>query len=345
MIVFFVILIIIVCLGLKKSSCQDMCLKKEHTDAIKGLFILIVFYSHIIPYLTSAGVQFSPILDIPTNRLICQRIGQLMVVMFLFYSGYGVTESIQIKGKDYIKSIPFKRVLSTLINYDIAIVIIFILNLILGIHYSPKQNLLSLTAWDGIGLSNWYIFAILYCYLATYFSFSVYKNIRIAFFFTFSLLLVYILLIVSLKGPDKSFWFNTIMAYPAGMAVSMYKKSIFSLLEKHYLLCLTVLTILFVISYHYRSINSFVYLVTSVIFAFLVFVVTYKIAIESRILTWCGKKLFQLYIYQRIPMILLVTLFPDMVRLHPYVYVSCCLAVTILFAFAVKPVKINFPNS
>ena len=341
MIIYLAILIILACLGVKKSSSQDMCLKKEQTDAIKGLFIMIVFYCHIIPYLTSAGVQFSPILDIPANHLVCQRTGQLMVVMFLFYSGYGVTESIQSKGKEYIKSIPLKRILSTLINYDIAIVIIFIINLILGIQHTPKQYILTLIAWDSIGLSNWYIFAILYCYLASYISFSVNKNLRNAFLLTISLLLLYILLIVRLKGPDKSFWFNTIMAYPVGMAVSIYKKSIFSLLEKHYLPSLAVLTILFVLSFHYRSINSTVYQITSVIFAFLVFVITYKLVIESHILTWCGKNLFQIYIYQRLPMIVILHLFPQMVRLHPYFYLSCCLAITILLALAIKPISIG----
>ena len=44
------------------------------------------------------------------------KLEQLMVTMFLFYSGYGVMESIKRKGDDYIKSFPKKRILTTLIN-------------------------------------------------------------------------------------------------------------------------------------------------------------------------------------------------------------------------------------
>lgn len=341
MIFILVILILLVCLGFEKSNNRDMCLAKEHTDAIKGLFIIIVFYSHIIPYLTDAGAQFSTVLDIPANRLVCKRIGQLMVVMFLFYSGYGVTESIKSKGNDYIKSMPAKRILSTLINYDIAIIIIFCINLILGIHYSLKQNLLSLVAWESIGLSNWYIFAILYCYLATYISFSLFKNYKYAFIITAVLLIPYIFLIITLKGFDQAYWYNTIMAYPTGMAVSLYKKELFSLLEKNYSLYFIILSLLFVLCFHYRSLNSFVYLITSVIFALLIFVFNFKLVIKSRILSWLGKNLFQIYVYQRIPMIVVAMLFPYMIRLHPYLYVTFCLVITVMLAFIIKPISVS----
>lgn len=62
---------------------------------------------------------------------------------------------------------------------------------------------------------------------------------------------------------------------------------------------------------------------------------------EAGILIWCGKQLFQLYVYQRISMIALITLFPETVRLHPYVYVSSCLVITLLFAVLIKPLSFN----
>ena len=114
MIVILLILLVLSCIGLKKTDNHDMCLDRNCTESIKGIFIIIVFYSHILPFLEEAGVEYSPVLDIPSNTLI-HRIGQLMVVMFLFYSGYGVMESIMKKGNEYVRAIPVKRVLPAVV--------------------------------------------------------------------------------------------------------------------------------------------------------------------------------------------------------------------------------------
>lgn len=339
MIFFLILLGVLAIIGLKKADNRDACLKKEHTDAIKGLFILIVFYSHIIPYLETAGVSFSPLADTPSNLFI-KKLGQLMVVMFLFYSGYGVMESIRIKGDSYIKSIPTRRVLSTLVNYDIAVIAFLCMNLLLGIHYSVGQYALSLIAWDSVGQSNWYIFAIVCCYASTFISFSLFKKQQYAFASNVFLLLIYFIVMHEFK---ETWWYNIILSYPAGMAVSIYKKQLFSVLESHYVISITVLLLLFIPLFHYRSITP-VYLAAAIIFAFLIFAVSYKMVINNRFLSWCGKNLFQLYVYQRIPMIALSTLFPSFVRLHPYIYVACCLIVTLLFAALIKPLSITSKN-
>lgn len=336
MIFFLLILIALVLFGLKKADEKDACLKKEHTDAVKGFFIIIVLYSHILPYLTSSGVSFSPILDVPANKII-KMTGQLMVVMFLFYSGYGVMESIQAKGKDYIRSIPYKRILSTLVNYAIAIAVFFCMNLLLGIHFPLRQYLLSLIAWESVGQSNWYIFAIVCCYLSTYISFSVFKDKRFAFTLTVILHLIYIIILHETK---ESWWYNIILSYPAGMVVSLNKKELLSFMENHYIISLIGTLVIFLLLYTFAH-STVVYLATSVAFAFLIFIITYKMVIKNSFLTWCGKNLFQLYVYQRIPMIALYNLFPELVRMHPYLYVTCCLAVALLLAILIKPTSIT----
>ncbi len=339
MILILLTLLILSCVGLRRTDNHDMCLKKDYTDVIKGIFIIIVIYSHMVSYMTTAGVEFSPILDVPSNRLI-YRMGQLMVVMFLFYSGYGVMESISIKGAPYVKAIPVKRVLSTLINYVIAVGVFLVMNKLLGIHYTIKQYLLSLVAWESVGQSNWYIFAILCCYVSTFISFTLFTKREHAFCFNAFLLLIYIIVLYKFKD---GWWYNTIPAYLAGMVVSMNKRYIFHILDHFYISSIIVLTCSFVLCFHFRYI-VLVHLIMSVVFAFLVYVLTDRFVIESRILRWCGKKLFLLYIYQRLPMIALLTLFPQMVRLHPYIYVSCCLVITILMAALIPPISINKKN-
>ena len=159
-------------LGIKifiKNSNKDY-LNKENTTCIKGIFILIVFYSHLCKYIPYQSTKDFLMYDLR------QFLGQLMVTMFLFYSGYGIYESIKKKKNNYINNIPIKRILITLLNFDIAVLTFAVVNQLIGNGKTIEEILLALTGWGGIGNSNWYIFAILFLYLSTYISFKVVKN-------------------------------------------------------------------------------------------------------------------------------------------------------------------------
>lgn len=148
-------------------SYNEIHLKKNTTDAIKGIFIMVVFLNHISEYYNYVGANLNTWYD-KVLFLIPKGFGQLMVVMFLFYSGYGVMESIKRKGMTYVDMMPKKRVLGTLINFDIAVCVFAITMVLLGKTLALESFLLSLTGWDSMGNSNWYIFAIVVCYALTY---------------------------------------------------------------------------------------------------------------------------------------------------------------------------------
>ena len=93
------------------------------------------------------------------------------IAMFLFYSGYGVMESIKKKGNHYIDAIPRTRVLATLINFDIAVALFAFISLISSQDYTFSHYLLSFIGWKSVGNSNWYIFVIILCYLIVFISF------------------------------------------------------------------------------------------------------------------------------------------------------------------------------
>lgn len=173
----FVLLLIVVCLykiefvnkNNKQSIFQDY-LSIEKTTAIKGIFIIIVFIKHINDYLVYNN-KLDQYAVLPILML-----GQSIVTMFLFYSGYGVMESIKKKGNSYIKAIPKNRILATLYRFDIALILFFIIGLLIGNTFSFKTILLSMIGWDSLGNSNWYIFVILMLYLFTYISFAAFKG-------------------------------------------------------------------------------------------------------------------------------------------------------------------------
>ncbi len=166
MILFFLAYIATCLYGIKiQKNPNNDYLSVENTQAIKGIFILLVFFSHFNSYVT-----FTWSLDSIYQSTV-SWFGQTMVTLFLFYSGYGVMESINKKGLPYIKSIPVKRVLSTLFKFDCAVIIFWIIGALFGNTFSPKTVALSLIGWDSLGNSNWYIFVVLLLYLFTFVSF------------------------------------------------------------------------------------------------------------------------------------------------------------------------------
>lgn len=140
---------------------------KEKSTSIKGIFILLVFFSHFNSYATFAGTS-----DQIYVRIV-GIVGQAMVAIFMFYSGFGVMESIRLKGETYIRKIPQKRILSTWINFTCIVAVYALLALAVGNKITLTQMLLSFIGWDSVGNSNWYIFSILCLYLITYVSFTV----------------------------------------------------------------------------------------------------------------------------------------------------------------------------
>ena len=78
-------------------------ISRESTQAVKGIFVLLVFLRHYKSCVSLTGALDRPFLKL-NNWL-----GQLIVVLFFFYSGYGVYTSYRKKGVDYTKAIPKKR--------------------------------------------------------------------------------------------------------------------------------------------------------------------------------------------------------------------------------------------
>ena len=174
MITLYLVIILLLCWGAsiqRNGFYADYC-NKSQSCCIKGFFILVVFSRHVWPYLAEKGYSFSAFGD-QIFRYIDSRLGQLLVVMFLFYSGYGVMESIKKKGVGYVKMMPIRRIFVTLANFDIAVLLFMITDILLGIDYPLSEVILAFSGWKSIGNSNWYIFVILCCYMSTYLAYFI----------------------------------------------------------------------------------------------------------------------------------------------------------------------------
>ena len=216
--IYLVLIILMLLYGTKYNKKNNNYLDKSNCSCIKGVFLLFVFYRHI------KGYVVNPIENNLYINSLDNFLGQLIVTPFLFYSGFGVMESIKKNKKKYIEKIPAKRCLLTWFNFAIAVLIFLIVDIFMGIEYSKKSIVLSFLAWDTIGNSNWYIFGIIALYLITYLSFSILdKDYKKA--IVMNIILSFIL-ILGISYFKENWWYDTLLTYPLGMYYSFYVKDI-----------------------------------------------------------------------------------------------------------------------
>ena len=134
-----------------------------------------------------------------------------------------------------------------------------------------------------------------------------------------------------------SWYYNTIFCYPLGMLFGEYEQKVQMLLEKTdtYLMIVVCCAAAFAASYLCTlKCHGVIWLAVvelrGIFFVLLVVLATSRIKIGNPVLHWLGKHTFEIYILQRIPMILLQN------RMGGYVYLLACLILTIGLAVIFK---------
>lgn len=305
-------------------------LSTDCTSSIKGTFILIVFLRHLWPYMSPLmedNYSYFDRLFITADSMV----RQLLVVMFLFYSGYGVARSLANKGKDYLDGIPVRRIGVTLANFAVAVIGFIILGLTIGREMTLKECLLSFSAWESVGNSNWYIFCIIICYAFTYTAFRLCHSPNHA---TALLGLLCLGYIITLSHFKSQYWYDTIAAYWFGTWFAVNQEKFGTWLERHHITVLIASLSLFGLFYTlpYRKL-ALADNMTAIFFALSVVLITMRIHINNAPLRWLGKHLFPLYIYQRIPMILFAAIGEGyLIREKAWAYVALSICATLSIA-------------
>lgn len=322
----------------KRISPKDGYCSREMTASINGYFLTTVFMAHLIQYMPENIYGPLDFMYIDVNR----ALGQLIVAMFLFYSGYGVMESIRYK-EGYIVSFPKRRCFPFLVNFEIAALIYFFLSCMLGqvptFHYAVKGFL----AWESFGNSNWYVFAILYLYLATYVVFRLrecrcFSKIPLA-AAVFGVVFFSGLYILWMRHEGKGgWWYDTIFCYSTGMFFSLCRNRMEVWISEkrtylRYAVCLAGTGIVFFVFYAMRADHKMYFEIISASFAVLVVFLTMKFRASNRVYTYIGQNLFVFYIYQRIPMILLKN---TIGKRNPVLYLLVCSILTITISLVMN---------
>jgi len=287
-------------------------MSRERTTSIKGIFAVIIVLSHLLQYVSLRWVG-----DVLAKSVII-NIGQLMVTVFFFYSGYGIVEACK-RNPDYIKGFFRNRFLKTLAHFDLAIILFALVNLLMGKPNNLSSLLWALTGWKAIGNSNWFIFCTLALYLLTIPAFLLLRRHR-----PWAVGVMWLLtlgLILALRGAGKdSWWYNTLLCYPLGMLwseIRIYAEDAFRKNIRYWWASAAAIIAVFGfchILYSRRS-NGIAYpgflrdmdpqgfyLFFACMFCLFVVITQMRLRTHNPVLHWLGVHSFSIYILQRIPM-------------------------------------------
>lgn len=273
----------------------------KQTSTINGIFTLLIFFSHASQYVELGGFLDEPYLAFR------KYIGQLVVASFLFFSGFGMMESIKKKGQDYVKDIPAKRFFRVWYHFAAALILFIILNVVFSRKYRLVNILLSFIGYKAIGNSNWYMFVTFCMYIIIYLAFTICRKNRI-----FGVALVFALTFVfayfEYKIGLEERYYNTLFCMPTGMAFSLIKPYFDKLAMKNDV-CYSILFGAVFIVYYFLERARYVSYTHHNLFAIfaviLMMLITMKVKIGNNILDFFGGHIFSFFILQRLPMIAL----------------------------------------
>lgn len=306
MIAFIILLLVVIGAGMtaakKDEFFADYCSPKN-TSTINAIFSVLIFLSHAVTYTKCNGVLDAPYFDLR------QFLSQIVVVTYLFFSGYGIMESIKKKGTDYVKKMPFHRLFKLWYHFAIVILMyVVVSNGILKKSYSIKDILLAFTGYSTVGNSNWYLFVTFAMYIIIILSFLIFRKNKVLAVGLVSVLSVGFIILEKSVLDLSSQYYNTVCCFPAGMVFSLVKPYVDKILMKNDLVWYTAFAV-GVLGFGLFSQNRnqrFIYYELFILFAVAVIVMfMMKVNIKSSILDWFGQHIFSFFILQRIPMLLL----------------------------------------
>ena len=305
----------------------------EKTAPVKGIFVLLVFFSHVRQLFELSG-------PLDEMYLTMQRhLGQMVVALFLFYSGYGMMEQIKRRGYDYVRSILRKRLPRLLLNFDLAVLLFLCLKLALGQPVRLTTVLWSLVGWKSLGNSNWYIFVTLALYVFMYVSFLPLrwreKTDAKVFGAVVLTALSVVLVKLLIRAEQSHWWYDTLLLFPLGVWYSLLHERAEKVIMKNdltYFSALALTLIAYLYFYRIRGQGLRYYYVWAACFTAAGILITMKVSFSSRVLEWFGKRVFSFFILQRLPFILLSRY--SLFQTHKYGFVVVSMAVTAALAVA-----------
>ena len=300
----------------------------DETKIINGFFVFFIFLGHSTQYIVLNNSIFTRV-----YLMFDRQIGQLCVATFLFFSGYGVMESIK-KKKNYISKMPRNRLIPTYSTFILSLILFYLVNVLFSIKYDLRTYIYSIFAIESIGNSNWYIFTIMWMYIITYILGRFCRNnYKIIAYVQLGISVLFIVILKFLFAFPSRFY-STVLCYSIGLIYSIYKDSINKwLIEKKIISLVSILFLIGIVILSGMRANEFGYNLYAVLFVILMVWCMNFLTFKSRTLLFMGKHCFSIYLLQRIPMIIFSEIFGDNVNEMLFIVASFVCVVLIAIPF------------
>ena len=307
-------------------------ISKENTVCLKGIMAILILVHHLY--------QESGIFHDSIFAAVFQDLGYVVVAVFFFLSGYGLSVSYRKKGKAYLSGFLRNRVLVLYCNILLLIVLYTGFEVVRGNDISWQVLLTSLTYGETVIRLGWYLQASLILYLAFYFDFRTQKSDMCKYNFIIGIVLIYIIVCMSLQfSPTR---YITIIAFNLGMFWDFKSDTIEKYFQEKFILKYIILVglfgVLFLLSHLLESygVQKTLGMLFSVCFAMITVLTMRFVKIDCVVTRFLGKISMEIYVSQGF----FLTLFHDDICYisNPYIYVLIVTICTILFALGLNQI-------
>lgn len=326
MIIFLCLLILTIVYKVKfagKGFYSSDYISREQTLCINGICIAYILLSHTFAKFSEPGILTD------SFNLIRIYLGQFPVVPILFFSGFGIMESVKHK-QNYIKTFPKQRLLDFYVKFFVFSLPYVVLDLFFK-DYDLKTTLLSFTGFESIGNGGWYIGVTLAVYIFIVICFNIFKGKNLLSVVAVTFLTI-TLMLVEMKFDFPTYYYSTMIFMPLGMCFSLIKDRFDAIVMKNNLVWFAgfILSIGLSIVFNYFTDKSIIFYPVWCFFGlFAIILLCMKVKINNKILLWFGKTIFLNFILQGIPQKVLALL-----SLNYIVYYILVIASTVALIFA-----------
>ena len=330
---------------MKAGQFNENAMGLEQTKAVLGIFSIGIILHHVaLKTMGNGGAAnvFLPFLGI----------GYLFVAYFFFCSGYGLYKSFLAK-EDYLKGFLGKRIIPLLISF-FAADFLFQLARLSRVDPAFPANTYS-----------WFIFVIMILYCIFFACFKLFKkNAELAVLGATILWCICCRLIFA-----ETYWYNSVIAFPAGLLLARYEEKINTFVKKRWTLVFAVLFIItglfIVLSTNdmrlyamlsavnskitfdaVKEIQTVLQCVCAVLFCGVIFIISLKVTLRGKVLSFLGSMTLEIYLVH----VLFIELFaekfigegePLFYIKNPFLYLAVVLVLTMPVAFLIKLLRIK----
>lgn len=301
-----VILLLVLLLALTSADIAPTLhadwLLPARTRGWKGLFTLLILLSHFTGYIPTGPAD-------ETYLTVRSIMGQSLVTLFLFCSGFGMMKRAMADGRGYLRRLP-GRFLSVWAAGVASVAVMLLVQTLRGREYTGEIIAQAFLFWASIGNSTWYIFVILAEYVI--FALSILplclRPSRLTRLAAPVLATCLTLLFVGWmqRMELEEYWYDTVLLFPLGMWGALIPEAAGRFLRRStlrwtlLLLCTASLALWLMNSQTGDFIQHEAWLIA---FTALVLTLMMKVTLTHPLLTFCGTHVLPIYLFQRVGMI------------------------------------------